>query len=164
MVSLRFPAVAEVESLKLDRSLLALLLFITSTGLGTEDRTLFATHFGYALEDLDKTPHARCSAEGYVPNRSCRTQGNNISEGGRQHCVPDLCGFVHGRDQSHRGRGRQASSVSGEEVKMSALIDPLDDSEVPAAASGQTEEWYRNYKVIKFGHSLPDKEPTGQTN
>ena len=48
-------------------------------------------------------------------------------------------------------------------VNMSALIDPLDDSEVLAAASGQIEQGYRNYKVIKFGHPLPDKEPR-QTN
>ena len=44
-------------------------------------------------------------------------------------------------------------------VNTSALIDPLDDSEFFAAASGQIEEWYRNCKVIKFGHPLPDKEP-----
>ena len=45
-------------------------------------------------------------------------------------------------------------------MQMSALIGPLDDSVVPAAASGQIEEWYRNNQVIKFGHPLPDKEPT----
>ena len=52
MVSLRLPVVAEVESLKL------------------EDRTLFATHFGYALEDLGAT-HTRTLAA--LP-KECSTQ------------------------------------------------------------------------------------------
>ena len=111
-----------VESLKLDQSLLALLSW---AGLGTEDRTQFATHLGYALEDLGTThPRTKVSTE--------------VSE-----VVVDK---VH------------VSAVR--KVKMSALIDPLDNSEVPAAGSGQIEEWYRNYKVIKLGHPLPDKELT----
>ena len=58
MVSLRLPAVAEVESLKLNQSLLALLSW---AGLGTEDRTLLATHFGHAMQDLGTT-HSRTLA------------------------------------------------------------------------------------------------------
>ena len=62
----------------------------------------------------------------------------------------------------------EASEVVGDKVhvsavrkvKMSALINLVHDSEVLAPASGPRSEWYRNCKVIKFGHPLPNKEPT----
>ena len=155
----RLPAVSEVESLKLDQSLLAIL---TWAGLGTEDRTLFATHFGYALEDLDKThsPHARSSTEGYVPNRTFRPQGNNLQKGAISTAYQIAVGLCTVATEATEVVASKSQVSPTKKVKMSSLIDPLDDSEVPTAASGQIEEWYRNYKDIKFGHPLPDKEPT----
>ena len=131
----------------------------SSRGLvwGTEDRTLFATHFGCALEDLDKA-HSRTLAA--VPK--------DMFQG----ALSDLKGTIF--QKGAIGAAYQIavateptdvvaskSQVSpAKKVKMSSLIDPLDGSEVPTAASGQIDEWYRNYKDIKFGHPLLDKEPT----
>ena len=132
-------------------------------GLGTEDRTLFASHFGYVLEDLGTT-HTRTLAavpkDMFVQHSTCRPRRNNPSEGSLQRCLPDRCGFVHGVSTEVSEVVVDKVHVSAmKNVNTSALIDPLDDSEFFAAASGQIEEWYRNYKVIKFGHPLPDKEP-----
>ena len=57
-----------------------------------------------------------------------------------------------------------ASSAStepkGRRIKMHHLIDPADETEVAAATSDQVTEWYENYKAVKFGEPLLDKEPT----
>ena len=45
-------------------------------------------------------------------------------------------------------------------IKASLIIDPADDSTVPAATSSQLKDWYANYKAIKFGEPLPEKEPS----
>ena len=152
MVSPRLPAVAEVESLKLDQSLLALLAW---AGQGTENRTLFTTHFGYALEDLGTT-HPRTLAA--VPKDMFHTALADIKGIIFQKGTRSLCDCAWFRPKS--GAVVDKVHVSAvRKVKMSALFDHLNDSEVLAVASGQIEEWYRNYKVIKFGHPLPDKEP-----
>ena len=53
-----------------------------------------------------------------------------------------------------------AAGKIGKKVKASNVIDPADESDVPAATSNQMAEWYDNYKAIKYGEPLPDKEPT----
>jgi hypothetical protein len=45
-------------------------------------------------------------------------------------------------------------------IKVSNLIDPTDDMEVPAASADQLKGWYDNYKALKHGEPLIDKEPT----
>jgi len=36
----------------------------------------------------------------------------------------------------------------------------MDDTEIAAATSDQVKAWYGNYKALKFGDPLPEKEPT----
>ena len=143
MVSLRLP-VAEVESLDLDQSLLALL---SCAGLGTEDRRLFATHFGLSFggpwhdapparslqcrEDMFHT--APADLKGTISQKRAFTTACQIAVG---LCTVSTEVNEAVVDKVHVSAVRK--------VKTSALIDPLDDSEVLAAASRQIEEWYRD--------------------
>ena len=45
-------------------------------------------------------------------------------------------------------------------IKMSNVLDPTDESDVKAATADQLKEWYVNYRGLKFGDPLPDKDPT----
>jgi hypothetical protein len=45
-------------------------------------------------------------------------------------------------------------------IKISNLIDPADETEVPAASSDQLKIWYENYKALKHGEPLIEKEPS----
>ena len=45
-------------------------------------------------------------------------------------------------------------------IKASALIDPQDESVIYAASTNQVAEWYQNYKNLKFGDPLIEKEPS----
>ena len=45
-------------------------------------------------------------------------------------------------------------------VKMSTLIDPSNEATVPTATTDQVMKWFTNYKDIKYGDPLEDKEPT----
>lgn len=45
-------------------------------------------------------------------------------------------------------------------VKASSVIDTTDDSEVPFANPSQIAQWYSNYRDLKHGDPLPDKEPS----
>ena len=45
-------------------------------------------------------------------------------------------------------------------VKMSSLIDPCDESAVPAASENQLKVWYSNYKALKHGDPLVEKDHT----
>jgi len=45
-------------------------------------------------------------------------------------------------------------------IKASSLIDPSDESVIAAASSDQVKAWYANFKEIKFGDPLAEKEPT----
>jgi len=45
-------------------------------------------------------------------------------------------------------------------IKASSLIDPSDESTIPAATADQVKIWYQNFKELKFGDLLPEKEPT----
>jgi hypothetical protein len=45
-------------------------------------------------------------------------------------------------------------------IKVSNLIDPSDETEVPAASSDQLKIWYENYKALKHGEPLIEKEPS----
>jgi hypothetical protein len=45
-------------------------------------------------------------------------------------------------------------------IKVSNLIDPSDETEVPAASSDQLKAWYENYKALKHGEPLIEKEPS----
>ena len=45
-------------------------------------------------------------------------------------------------------------------IKASNVLDPADDSEVVAATADQLKFWYDNYKEIKYGEPLPEKEPS----
>jgi len=45
-------------------------------------------------------------------------------------------------------------------IKASALIDPQDESVIYAASTDQVSEWYQNYKNLKFGDPLIEKEPS----
>ena len=40
------------------------------------------------------------------------------------------------------------------------LIDPADETEVPGPTPSQIDQWYSNYKAIKYGDPLPDKDPS----
>ena len=159
MVSPRLPAAAEVESLKLDQSLLALL---TSAWFG--HRRPHTVRDGTSVT-LWKT-WARCTpARSLQCRRICskphlpNSRETIFQKGAFSTAYQIAVGLCTVATEAEVVVDKvQVSAVR--RVKMSALIDPLDDSEVPAAASGQIEEWYRNYKVIKFGHPLPDKEPT----
>jgi hypothetical protein len=50
--------------------------------------------------------------------------------------------------------------VEARKIKVSNLIDPTDETEVPAASSDQLKEWYENYKSLKHGEPLVEKEPS----
>jgi len=45
-------------------------------------------------------------------------------------------------------------------IKASALIDPTDESVIYAASTDQVTQWYLNYKNLKFGDPLIEREPT----
>ena len=45
-------------------------------------------------------------------------------------------------------------------IKMSNVLDPTDESDVKTATADQLKEWYVNYRGLKFGDPLPDKDPT----
>jgi len=45
-------------------------------------------------------------------------------------------------------------------IKASALIDPTDESVIYAASTDQVTQWYLNYKTLKFGDPLIEREPT----
>jgi len=45
-------------------------------------------------------------------------------------------------------------------IKASALIDPADESLIYAASTDQVKQWYQNYKILKFGEPLIEREPT----
>jgi hypothetical protein len=43
---------------------------------------------------------------------------------------------------------------------MSNLIDPADETEISAAPSNHLKKWYDNYKALKHGEPLVEKEPS----
>jgi len=45
-------------------------------------------------------------------------------------------------------------------IRASSLIDPTDESVIAAASSDQARTWYGNYKMLKFGDPLIEREPT----
>ena len=45
-------------------------------------------------------------------------------------------------------------------VKASAVIDPIDETEFHSPGPNELEEWYNNYKVLKHGDPLEEKDPT----
>ena len=45
-------------------------------------------------------------------------------------------------------------------IKASSLIDPADESVIYAASTDQVKQWYLNYKSLKFGDPLIEREPT----
>ena len=51
-------------------------------------------------------------------------------------------------------------SATGRKLKMSNLVDPVDETDVAAATKSDLDTWYANYKALKFGPPLPRKEPT----
>ena len=57
--------------------------------------------------------------------------------------------------KTHGGPGAELRKI-----KASNVIDPADESVVLAATSNQLKTWYLNYKAIKYGDPLPEKEPT----
>jgi len=54
----------------------------------------------------------------------------------------------------------QVITNGGRTIKASSIIDPADESTIPGATSLQLKVWYANYKELKFGDPLPEKEPT----
>jgi hypothetical protein len=50
--------------------------------------------------------------------------------------------------------------VDSRKIKVSNLIDPTDETEVPAASADQLKIWYENYKELKHGEPLIQKEPS----
>ena len=52
------------------------------------------------------------------------------------------------------------ANASKRSVKMSTILDPTDDSEVRAAGPLVIKQWYRNYRQLKYGDPLPEKDPT----
>ena len=37
-------------------------------------------------------------------------------------------------------------------------VDPMDDTEFPAATPSMVTQWFKNYEVIKHGQQLPERE------
>ena len=56
--------------------------------------------------------------------------------------------------------GSKAKSLEGRKIKASNIIDPTDESEFPAAKPDQLQEWYDNYRELKHGDPLVDKDPS----
>jgi hypothetical protein len=63
--------------------------------------------------------------------------------------------------------GNQGSNVpeaktvkAGRKVKLSNVIDPIDEMEVTAAGPSQVDLWFENYRNVKKGPPLEDVEPT----
>ena len=55
----------------------------------------------------------------------------------------------------------ELSIVQGaRKLKLSNLIDPMDDTELTAAGPDLIEKWFANFKAVKHGPPLPDREPT----
>ena len=54
----------------------------------------------------------------------------------------------------------QGPAKEARKVKASSIIDPADESEVVAASPPQIKEWYANYKALKHGAPLRDKDPS----
>ena len=46
------------------------------------------------------------------------------------------------------------------QVKVSTVLDPSDEAEVPTATADQITTWIDNYRAIKHGEPLQDREPT----
>ena len=59
-----------------------------------------------------------------------------------------------------RGTGVKPPHSDGRKIKLSNFIDGADESEAVAATRSQMTEWYDNYKGIKMGDPLEDREPT----
>ena len=45
-------------------------------------------------------------------------------------------------------------------VKMSSVLDPSDEAEIPPASADQMTAWFDNYRALKHGDPMPDREPT----
>ena len=56
--------------------------------------------------------------------------------------------------------GNQPRASDARKVIMANVIDPADSGEVPVAAASQVKEWHKNYRDLKSGVPLPDKDPT----
>jgi hypothetical protein len=54
----------------------------------------------------------------------------------------------------------EKKTVETRKVKVSNLVDSTDDTEVPAATPDQLKIWYGNYKALKHGEPLVEKEPS----
>ena len=49
---------------------------------------------------------------------------------------------------------------AGRKVKLSGLIDPMDESECWAATPSMLDQWYSQYRKVKKGEPLTAKDPT----
>ena len=52
------------------------------------------------------------------------------------------------------------AAKAGRTVKMSNVLDPIDDMEVVAAPAAKIEEWFSNYRAVKCGAPLVEVEPS----
>jgi hypothetical protein len=55
---------------------------------------------------------------------------------------------------------KQDAKADARKIKISNLIDPTDETEVPAASTDQLKAWYANYRALKHGEPLIAKDPS----
>ena len=68
---------------------------------------------------------------------------------------PDLTALVTSMIQATVGQAKQSKVV-----RASLVLDPTDESIVPAATTAQMDQWLVNYKTLKGGVPQPEAEPT----
>ena len=179
------PTEDEILNLKLNESLPNIATWV---GLSVDEKSSLAAVLGYTLDEF-AVAHPRVFAS-VLPTdldnalQTWEINGTSASliQKGKVQLLHRAARYVLGADSSasisreiqnggpsdianETAKGvaqalADASRCSQRKVKMSLVIDPTDDTDVPVANEAQVNTWFKNYAAAKGGWPLPEYEPT----
>ena len=174
MAQVAVPSQEVITELCLDSSLKAIAQW---AGMSREVMVSFAKHFGFPEGEGFNNVHPRVFAaapEDTVSTTIAAWDGATFFNKAMAHliyktavtlCIPPKPAAM--AMPSVGQGGGQAQTVDqgtpqkvGRKLKFSCVIDPIDETEFPAASKPQLIKWYDNFKAIKHGPPLEEKEPT----
>jgi hypothetical protein len=165
------PAPEVVAELNLATSLKAIYEW---SGLGADSIVTVNTHLAMPTDESFDSMHPRMFAavpEVFVQDAMKNFKGTfiEIASVFLAHRVAiHVCTVSQVSSDKNKGKAKDQEQSEGapkklqaaRKVKLSNLIDTLDEMEVYAAAPSQIDHWYANYTRIKRGAPLEEVEPT----
>ena len=160
------PTAERIVELKLDTSLAAVLKF---AGVPDEAAAKFGAQIGCDLATAHPGGMAVIPDEMF--NAEAMKHDGPFSEKGSIMLAHRLCKHIClAQPCTEPGSARPSGTSTVEvkasdltltrKVKMSNVLDPIDDMEFQSARATQVDEWFANYVTVKRGPPLVDSEPT----